>query len=81
MKTIKIDKYAPLILKLRNEFDVRSNATIVFRVEFRTLIVSSLGAMSGDSINAFKSPIGKCPTSSINLWLRKLFAQYEKEAG
>jgi hypothetical protein len=38
MKTIKTNKYAPLVLKLRNDFDARINAVREFRVDFRTFI-------------------------------------------
>jgi hypothetical protein len=72
MKTIKTNKYAPLILNQRNEFDARSNAAIEFKVEFRTFIVSSPVAMPGDSISTFKLLIGKCSTSNINLWLKRI---------
>jgi hypothetical protein len=67
MKTITTNKYAPLVLKLRNEFDARSSAAIEFRLEFRAIIVSSLGAIAEDSISTCKSLIRKYPTSVMNL--------------
>jgi hypothetical protein len=69
IKGTKTNKYDPMILILRNEFEAKSNAAVEFKVEFRSFIISSLGAIPGDTISSFKSLIGKCPTSVVNLWI------------
>jgi hypothetical protein len=61
-----------LILILRNEFEARNNAVVEFRVEFRSFIISSQGAIPGNISNAFKSLIDKCPTSVTNLWMKRM---------
>jgi hypothetical protein len=67
MKVTKTNKYAPLIRFLRSKFDEKSDARTEFRIEFRTFIVSSLGAISNDTIRSFQSMIGRCSRTNANL--------------
>jgi hypothetical protein len=72
MKGKKTNKYAPLIFILRAGFEDKSNVAVEFKVEFRSFIISSLGTIPGDTVSTFKSLIGKCPTSVVNLWMKRM---------
>jgi hypothetical protein len=72
MKGKKTNKDAPLIFILRAGFGAKSNAAVEFKVEFRSFIISSLGAIPGDTVSTFRSLVGKCPTSVVNLWMKRM---------
>jgi hypothetical protein len=67
MKGKKTNKYAPLIFILRAGFEAKSNAAVEFKVEFRSFIISSLGAIPGDTVSTFRLLVGKCPMSVVDL--------------
>jgi hypothetical protein len=70
MKGTKTNKYSPLVKMLRKIFDEKSDARTECRLEFRTFLISSLGAVNNDTIRTFKSMMGKCSNSNINIWLK-----------
>jgi hypothetical protein len=72
MKNKKTNKHAPLVFILRAGFEAKSNAAVEFKVEFRSFIILSLEAIPGDTVSTFKSLIGKCPTSAVNLWMKRM---------
>jgi hypothetical protein len=72
MKNTRTNKYALLVMILRSGFEAKSNAAIEFKVEYRSFIVSSLGAIPGETISVFKSIVGKCPIFVMNLWMKRM---------
>jgi hypothetical protein len=78
MTNTKTNKYAPLVMILKREFETRRNAAAEFKVKIRIFIISSLGAVPGDSVSTFKSLVEKCPMSNVNLWLKRIVCEVLK---
>jgi hypothetical protein len=70
MKIHKSDKYSTMVNYIREEIAKRNDYKAEFRVEFRTFIISSLGAVPNETVKSFKSMIGKCSMSNACLWLK-----------
>jgi hypothetical protein len=70
MRMQKTDKYSSMVNYVKNEMAKRSDYKREFRVEFRTFIVSLLGAIPNETVKSFKSMIGKCSMSNACLWLK-----------
>jgi hypothetical protein len=70
MRMHKTDKYSRLVNYVKNELAKRSDFKTEYRIEFRTFIISSLGAVPNETVKSFKSMIGKCSISNACLWLK-----------
>jgi uncharacterized protein YdcH (DUF465 family) len=71
MRMHKTDKYSSMVNYVKNEMAKRSDYRTEFRVEFRTFMISSLGAIPNETVKSFKSMIGKCSMSNACLWLNR----------
>jgi hypothetical protein len=78
MRATKTNKYSSLVNHIREEMDRASDARTEFGVEFRTFIISSLGAVPNETVKSFKSMIGKCSMSNACLWLKSAFCEVLK---
>jgi hypothetical protein len=67
MKTAKTLKYARLVNHIKDEMLKKNDFKTEYRVEFRTFIISSFGAVPNDTVKSFKSMIGKCSMANACL--------------
>jgi hypothetical protein len=70
MRTQKAIKYSRLVNHIKEEMSKKNDFKTEYRVEFRTFIISSLGAVPNETVKSFKSMIGKCSMADACLWLK-----------
>jgi hypothetical protein len=68
----QVNKYGGMVNFLNKALATVSKKRIFFEVVFKTIIVSSLGAIPNFTIRNLNSIIGGCSRSVMNLWAKRL---------